>query len=161
MGLALKGSIGVNFFFVAFSLEQFTRKHISVYKKLFFLHIHLLWVHPGLKGHKLSLTTVSGTSGVLQVRINILAKVQRRIRPYQNNLTTECLDGILLRWQSLKWTFVRLLKLARNVMGCNNWAFYAKIVSRLVYSQKSSIVDMPSGSKKSLIFEDSSNLLFL
>ena len=46
-----------------FSLEQFTHKHISVHKRLFFLHIHLLWVHPVLQRHKLSSTTVSGTGG--------------------------------------------------------------------------------------------------
>ena len=51
---------------------------------------------PRFKTNKLSLTTVSGTGGFLQVNINILAKVQRRIRTYQNNLTNECLDGILL-----------------------------------------------------------------
>ena len=102
---------------------------------------------PRFKTNKLSLTTVSGTGGFLQVNINILAKVQRRIRTYQNNLTNECLDGILLLWQSLKQTFILLSKLARNVMRCNNWAFYPKIVSPLAYSQKSSIVDMPLGSK--------------
>ena len=51
---------------------------------------------PTFKTNKLSLTTVSGTGGFLQVNINILAKVQRRIRTYQNDLKNECLDGILL-----------------------------------------------------------------